>query len=84
MAEPGGLQWGLDALFSALMGLGGLVVTGIRSDHKDLAEKHDSLVNSLPQTYARRDDVKDGFNELKQSLRRIEDRLGTKENGNGH
>lgn len=71
------LQTVVNGGFAAIMALGGMIVRNLQNDHKELERKHDELVDKLPGTYARRDDVKATFDEVKQSLRRIEDRLGT-------
>lgn len=80
MPEPGGLQVGFDAFLSIVSGFGLYVMNGMRQDHRELSSRQDELAKSLPDTYARRDDVRAALQSLEAvqaSLHRIEGRLGT-------
>lgn len=59
------LQWLLDATLGVVMLLGGFVLKSFRADHQALVKRHNDLEHSIPETYARRDDVKDGFAEMR-------------------
>lgn len=74
-AEGGALQWVLNLLVGLALAIGGGVVKAIRADQRDLRRAHDTLVETLPSTYARRDDVKDGFADLKRQHAEINAKL---------
>jgi hypothetical protein len=65
----------LDLVLGAILTIGGGVVKAIRADQRELRAAHDQLVHTLPDTYARRDDVKDGFAELKRQHAEISAKL---------
>ena len=71
------IQGVMDGAGALLLALGGFVLNGLKSEQTEQRVRHERLAVSLPETYARRDDVKALGDELKGSLRRIEDRLGT-------
>lgn len=64
--EPHVVQWIIDFLGGLVLMLGGAVVKALWSRQDKLAEAQDELKESLPSTYARRDDVKDGFAALER------------------
>ena len=71
-----------DAVFGGLLTVGGWFLKLIRDDHKELKEDHgklrddfSDLSNAMPNTYARRDDVKDALMELRQQHQRIDAKL---------
>lgn len=72
------LQLGFDVVVGLFSPIAMYVLKGLKDDTKAVSDKHDALAKAIPDTYARRDDVKDGFTEVKSSLRRIEDHLGTR------
>jgi hypothetical protein len=60
----------------------GLVVTGFGFVMNRIWQKlddYDEKFAAIPETYARRDDVKDGFAEIKAILVRMEERQNRKE-----
>lgn len=59
-------------------GLGAVVLASVRDELKKLRSDHDALLRSLPETYARRDDVRDGFARIEAALARIEQSLAGK------
>lgn len=73
--EPSAIQWVVDTLGAlVLMAIGG-IVKAIRSDQRDLREDHDALVQRLPETYARRDDVVRALDDMRAQQARIEHKL---------
>lgn len=73
MAES--VQYGLDGLVALVLTIGGSVVKGLRSDHRDLQQDVDKLIADLPNIYARRDDVRDGFERMDRQHREISAKL---------
>jgi hypothetical protein len=69
------LHYIIDALLGAI---GGLLMLALNSIRERLNE-HDAKLDALPETYARRDDVKEGFSTLQATLIRIEERLNRKD-----
>lgn len=69
------VQYGLDAVVAVVLAIGGGIVQALRSDHRDLELAHETLANSLPNTYARRDDVKAAFEDLKVQHREMNQKL---------
>lgn len=71
------MDW--QAAFNALFGLFIVVISWVGTMLHDRVskaeEKQDALRNEIPKTYARRDDVKDRFDEVVSFLRRIEDKV---------
>jgi len=63
-----------NALYGLVLLLGGTLMKLLHSNVKQLEDK----VDALPNIYARRDDVKDGFSDMKQTLLRIESKLDMK------
>ncbi len=47
----------------------------VRGDHNELKRSHETLKDELPRTYARREDVKDGFDRMERQLARIFEKL---------
>lgn len=74
-ADASGLQWVLDLLIGIVLTVGGGIVKAIRDDHRDLRADHENLAKALPETYARRDDVKEGFADLKRQHAEISAKL---------
>jgi hypothetical protein len=76
----GASAWEL--LFKIAVGLvGALGATILKTTWDEIRSIRDdqaSLRQSLPGTYARRDDVRDGFNTITATLSRIEDKLDRK------
>jgi len=58
-------------------GIGWFLATLYR-DMRSLEQNLTDLVQELPNTYARRDDLKDLISEVRATLRRIEDKLDGK------
>lgn len=58
--------------------LGGWVLKTLHAEIKDARNDHADLAKTLPETYARRDDVKDGFKSINEALGRIESKLDGK------
>lgn len=75
MSGDSGVGLGLDALFAGVLTIFGWIVAAIRKDHRDLREDHDELTRRLPETYARRDDVKDALSDIKEQHRLINSKL---------
>ena len=71
------LQGVMDGAGALLLALGGFILTGLKSEQTEQRARYERLADSLPETYARRDDMRALADELKASLHRIEDRLGT-------
>ncbi len=67
----------IDGAAALVMALGGLILKGLKDEQTEQRERHNDLARTLPDTYARRDDLKAAVEDVKISLRRIEDRLGT-------
>lgn len=71
------MDW--QAAFNALFGLFIVVISWVGTMLHDRVskaeEKQDAFRNEVPKTYARRDDVKDRFDEVVSFLRRIEDKV---------
>jgi len=59
-------------------GIGWFLATLYR-DMRSLEQNLTDLVQELPNTYARRDDLKDLISEVRATLRRIEDKLDGKQ-----
>ncbi len=57
-----------------LIGLGGWIM---KSMHSEIKDNRDAIAK-LPETYARRDDVKDMKQEIIDALQRIEDKVDRK------
>jgi hypothetical protein len=68
----------IDVIFTLGGGLGGWILTTMWRELKDARRDHADLVDKLPDTYARRDDVKDGFRDINAVLNRIEGKLDGK------
>lgn len=77
VSEISGLQWVADGLGAIALLLGGATLKDVKDAQTRIEAKHDTLASSVPNTYARRDDLKTAVDDVKTSLRRIEDRLGT-------
>lgn len=63
---------------AALLAAAGWVMKALHAEVKEARKDHADLVRALPETYARRDDVKEGFQEVRDTLKRIEDKLDRK------
>lgn len=61
----------LDGAFALLVGIGGWIVNGMRANQKDLFQRMDTL----PDTYARRDDMRREHTRIAAQLNRMEDKL---------
>lgn len=72
---PFGAQGFVDALVALALALGGFVLKGLRDEQTALTRKHDALVDTLPNVYARRDDVRADLDDIKTIMRRIEDKI---------
>lgn len=68
----------VDVIFTLGGGLGGWILTTLWKEIKDARRDHSDLARSLPDTYARRDDVKDGFKDINAFLNRIEAKIDGK------
>lgn len=64
--DSNAVQWILDLVAALVLMMGGGIVKAIRDDGQGLRKDHDELVRSLPETYARRDDVRDGFARIEK------------------
>jgi hypothetical protein len=63
----------------ALVGaLGAAILKATWDEIRSVRNEHTTLAASLPETYARRDDVKGGFSRIEGTLSRIEDKLDRK------
>lgn len=71
----GGAQTWIDVAAGAVLTVGGWILSALRSDHKELRRDHADLVDSLPATYARRDDVRDALTEMKQAHKEMNAKL---------
>jgi predicted outer membrane lipoprotein len=56
----------------------GWMLKALHAEIKEARQEHAALARELPSTYARRDDVRDGFSEVRDTLKRIEDKLDRK------
>lgn len=74
-ADGSALQWFVDLAVTLVLAIGGGVLKAIRDDHRDLRADHENLAKALPETYARRDDVKEGFADLKRQHAEISAKL---------
>lgn len=70
-----GAQTWVDVITGAVLTIGGGIVAALRADHRELRRDHSELVDSLPSTYARRDDVKDALTEMKQAHKEMNAKL---------
>lgn len=70
-----GAQTWVDVVGGAAVAIIGFIMNGIRADHRDLRKDHTELADSLPSTYARRDDVKAAFEDLKTAHREMNAKL---------
>jgi hypothetical protein len=77
-AEAESLHWVVDGLGGIIMAVVSWVMKGVRDDHKDLADKHEALAAAIPETYARRDDMKDTMLRVEAMFTRIEAKLDRK------
>lgn len=68
----------LNIIFTIGGGLGGWILTTLWKEIKDARQDHANLIRDLPETYARRDDVKDGFRDINAMLNRIEAKIDGK------
>jgi hypothetical protein len=68
----------INIVFALGGGLGGWILTTLWKEIKDARKDHSELRDALPNTYARRDDVKDGFRDINAVLNRIEGKLDGK------
>jgi len=73
-----GIQIAFDALLALAGALAALVIRSIQEQLADMRKSHTDLRDSLPSTYARRDDVKDKFDQVMDALVRIEEKLDRK------
>ena len=64
----------LNFVWGAFMAVGGILGKNIY----DRLGGHDDQFKELPHTYARRDDVKERFQEIRDLLTRIEDKIDRK------
>lgn len=64
-------QHWLDGAFALIVGIGGWIMNGMRSNQKDLFQRLDML----PETYARRDDMSREHSRIAAQLNRMEDKL---------
>lgn len=71
------LQGFVDGLIALILALGGFIVRNQQKAIDHQTDRHDALVKALPDTYARRDDVKDALLDMKAALIRIEARIGS-------
>lgn len=78
--NAGGPDWqtAFDWAMAGLAGLLGWLLKAVHSEIKDARREHADLVQKLPEVYARRDDVKDGFAGIRADLQRIFDKLDDK------
>ena len=68
----------INIVFALGGGLGGWILTTLWKEIKDAREDHSALAAKLPETYARRDDVREGFQNINSTLLRIEGKLDGK------
>lgn len=66
------VQGFLDGLVALVLALGGFILKNQQKAIDHQADRHDALVKALPDTYARRDDVKDAMARVEAMLNRIE------------
>lgn len=64
----------LNFVWGGFLALGGFVLKSFHERFND----HDDQFKELPHTYARRDDVKERFQEIREVLTRIEEKLDRK------
>jgi hypothetical protein len=69
------VHWIFSGLQAVVLFLGGFVLKGFRDDHNALTARHEALALSLPETYARRDDMKEGFAELRRQQEQMNAKL---------
>lgn len=60
----------LNGLLTILVAAGGFIIKGQAEAIKDLQAD----LKAIPEVYARRDDVKDGFKEIKEMLQRLDNK----------
>jgi hypothetical protein len=77
---PGGLsaQTLFDVIMALVSGLGGWVLGTMWQEIKAAREDHADLLKTLPETYARRDDVAEALERINKGLERIFDKLDGK------
>lgn len=68
-------QTAFDVLLGLAGALGGWIMKTLHDEQKDLRKRLDEI----PETYARRDDVQRGFDQLNQVLVRIEEKIDRKQ-----
>ena len=79
VADTSTAHWIVDGLGGLVTMTLGWIVKTFHDDQKELAGKHEALAASIPSIYARRDDVKDGFERIEGKLDRLlERRYGVK------
>ena len=71
-------QQAFDWVGGGLLAIAGWVMKALHAEIKDARREHAELARSLPETYARRDDVKDAIGRVEDTLKRIEDKLDRK------
>ena len=64
----------LNFVWGGFLTLGGLLAKNIY----DRLKGHDDQFQEIPHTYARRDDVKERFQEIRETLGRIETKIDRK------
>ena len=65
-------------IFGALLsGIGGALMLAFKGVH-DVEKDLSNLIAAMPETYARRDDLRDLIAEVRASLLRIENKLDNK------
>jgi hypothetical protein len=68
-----------ELLFKILVGglgaMGAAILKTTWDEIRSLRAKQDELVASLPDTYARRDDVDAGFGRIERTLSRMDEKL---------
>ena len=69
------VQIGVDAVGALIFGVGAWALNVVRSDTKDLRSAVDALLHGLPETYARRDDVKDGMARVETKQNTIDAKI---------
>jgi hypothetical protein len=71
-------QQAFDWVGSGLLVIAGWVMKVLHAEIKEARREHAVLIEKLPETYARRDDVKEAIGRVEDALKRIEDKLDRK------
>ncbi len=72
------LQSVLDVVVALAGALGAWILKVVWTEIKDAREDHEKLVRGLPETYARRDDVREAMQRVEALFSRIDAKLDQK------